>query len=378
MDFNFSEEQNTVRDLARGILEKEVTPERVGQVEKQPGWHDSTLWQTLADTGLLGLAVAEEHGGMGYGFPELCMLLGELGRVVAPAPAIPTLVLGALPIAELGSAEQQAEWLPRVVSGEAILTAALTDAGSPDQAPPATRAHREGGGWLLNGTKTLVPVAHQADCLLIPATAEEGIGFFLVDPKTPGVTVTPSLTSRGDALCEVVLENVQLPDSALLGGGLDASCANLVRLYQHALVATSITQVSVCERAVQIAAEYLTGRIQFGVPLGSFQAVQHRMADAYIDLESMRWTAWRAALVLADGRNAEREAMVAKFWAAEAGARIAASVQHLHGGIGIDLDYLVHRYFLWSKTLELQLGGGPETLARLGRNMAENPPQELS
>jgi alkylation response protein AidB-like acyl-CoA dehydrogenase len=171
---------------------------------------------------------------------------------------------------------------------------------------------------------------------------------------------------------------VKVPKSALLGESLDAQGANLVWLYEHAVVATSIMQVSVCERAVQIACEYLTGRIQFGVPLGSFQAVQHRMADCYIDLESMRWTAWRAVLVLADGRGATREAMVAKFWAAEAGARITAAVQHLHGGIGIDLDYLVHRYFLWSKVLELQFGGGPETLARLGRNMAENPPQELS
>jgi alkylation response protein AidB-like acyl-CoA dehydrogenase len=136
-------------------------------------------------------------------------------------------------------------------------------------------------------------------------------------------------------------------------------------------------QLGVSERALDMTARYVRERLQFGVPIGSFQAVQHRAADCYIDLEAMRWTTWRAVERVADGVPAARECAVAKFWAAEGGARIAAAAQHLHGGIGVDLDYPIHRFFLRSKALELALGGATPTLARLGRDLASTGPEEL-
>ena len=144
----------------------------------------------------------------------------------------------------------------------------------------------------------------------------------------------------------------------------------LARIRAQATIATCAVQVGVSERALEITSAYVRERMQFGVPIGSFQAVQHRLADAYIDVESMRWVMWRAAWKLSRNEDATREVAVAKFWAAEAGARVAASAQHLHGGIGVDVDYPIHRYFLWSKALELSFGNATEQLVALGRHMA--------
>jgi alkylation response protein AidB-like acyl-CoA dehydrogenase len=373
MDFSFGEEQTTVRDLARGILEKEVGPERIKAVEQGNDWHDARLWQTLADAGLLGIAVAERQGGMGLGLLELCVLLEEIGRVLAPVPAIPTLVLGALAIAEFGLGDQRERWLSKALRGEVILTAALQDEGGAGGLP-STRAHREGRSWLVDGEKRLVPAAHLARRILVPASAENGIAVFLVDPEAEGVTLTRRETSRGEPLFDVRLARVRVGAEDLLGDHVASDMHVVEWIRQRATIATCATQLGVSEKALELTAAYVREREQFGVPIGSFQAVQHRAADAYIDVAAMRWVTWRAVWKLTRHENAEREIAVAKFWAAEAGARIAASAQHLHAGLGVDVDYPIHRYFLWSKALELGYGAASAQLVRLGREMAANPP----
>jgi alkylation response protein AidB-like acyl-CoA dehydrogenase len=148
-------------------------------------------------------------------------------------------------------------------------------------------------------------------------------------------------------------------------------------LAPRAATAVAAVQAGVSERALRITADYAKERVQFGVPIGSFQAVQHRVADGFIDLEAMRWTLWQAAWRLAEGLSGEREADVATFWAAEGGSRIANASLHLHGGLGSDVDYPIHRYFLWSKALELHGGGASATLARLGAELARTGPGEI-
>jgi alkylation response protein AidB-like acyl-CoA dehydrogenase len=378
MDFTFSEEQTSLQQLAREILEKEVTAERLKAIESGTEWFDRPLWSTLAQTGLLGLAVPEPLGGMGYGILETCLLLQEIGRVLAPVPALPTLVLAALPIAEFGTDQQKQAWLPSVTSGEAILTAALRDAGSSDVGMPATQARQERDGWRLNGCKLDVPAAHLASRILVPATTTDGAGIFLVDPKTKGVMLTRHETSTGEPLFTVNLYDVALQAADLLGDDSTCGVDTASWMYDRALVALCATHVGVAQKALEITSAYVSERIQFGVPIGTFQAVQHRAADGYVDVEAMRWVTWRAAWKLSRGLPAERETMVAKFWCAEGGSRVVNSAQHLHGGIGVDLDYPVHRYFLWSKALEISLGSAAPQLARLGRDMARTGPQELS
>lgn len=374
MDFNFSEEQTMVRDLARGILEKEVNPDRVKAAGKKPDWFDAALWKTLAEAGLLGIGIPEDFGGMGFGILETCVLLQEAGRVLAVVPILPTLVLGAQPIAEFGTDAQRNDLLPGVVSGDTILTAALVDCGSADPAAPATAARKDGAGWVLDGKKAHVRAAHLAKRILVPAKTPEGVGIFLVDPKGAGVTLTRHNISSGEPLFTMELAGVRAGEGDLLGADAKSGAAKSGWILDRALAATCAMQIGVSEKTIEMTSVYVTERIQFGVPIGSFQAVQHRMADCYIDLESMRWVTWRAAWKLSEGLPASRELAAAKIWASDGGSRIASAAQHLHGGMGVDVDYPLPRYFMWSKGLELSFGSAAPHLARLGRDMAACAP----
>ena len=377
MNFAFTEEQEAIRALAGEILAAEMTAERIKAAEREAAWIDAALWQKLAEANLLGVAIPERFGGMGMGFFELCVLLHEVGRSVAPGPWLATLVHGALPLAEFGSEAQRKAWLPRVAAGAAQLAAGLEDAGSADGAAPATRARREAGGLVLDGAKCAVLGAGSADLLLVPASEEHGVGIYLVDPKALGVSLTGSVTSTGEPFFDVTLTGVRVAEDARLGGAEADGAAILRWLAPRALTAVAALQAGVSDSALRITAGYVKERVQFGAPIGSFQAVQHREADGFIDLEALRWTLWLAAWRLAEGLPAERAAAVAKFWAAESGSRIANASLHLHGGLGSDVDYPIHRHFLWSKALELQGGGAGATLARLGADLAQTGPGEI-
>ncbi|BBZ71434.1 acyl-CoA dehydrogenase family protein [Mycobacterium paraseoulense] len=367
MDFSFSEEQETISKLAREVLERRATPERLTELEAGDVRFDDALWKELAAVDLLGTALPESVGGNGGGFVELGVLLAEVGWAVAPVPVYATLALGADPIARHGNDEQRQRFLPGLVAGNRILTAGLAEPGRSDATAPATTARRDGGCWRLDGAKELVPAAQLADTVLIPASMDDGqAGLFLVAADARGIEIRPAPTTNHEPHADVYLDGATVSDADLIVG------AELIdSLYTRALVALCAVQLGVVERALRIAAEYTTGREQFGRPIGSFQAVQQRMADAFIDVEAIRWTTWHAAWLLAHGRPAERAARIAKFWAAEAGARVAATAQHVHGGIGIDITYPLHRYFLWAKHNELTLGPAAAQLAQLGATYSE-------
>src|SRR5262245_4451391 len=228
MDFAFTEEQEAIRALAGEILAAEMTQERLRAAEREPGWLDVALWKKVAEANLLGVAIPERFGGMGMGMVELCVLLEQVGRAVAPGPWLATLVHGALPLAAFGTDAQQQAWLPRVAAGAAQLAAALEDAGSALGAPPATRARRDGAGVVLDGAKRAVAGAGTASLLLVPASGERGVGIYLIDPKTAGVSVTACVTSNGEPLFEVTLSGVRVPADARLGGP-DADGAAILR-----------------------------------------------------------------------------------------------------------------------------------------------------
>ena len=368
MDFTFTEEQDAVRELAAQVFAGHSTTERVKQVEASETRVDRELWRALADAGLLAIAVPEEHGGSGLGLVELCLLLEEQGRRVAPVPLWPTLVLGALPLAEFGSPEQQRRWLPGVASGDVILTAALAERGVNDPLRPQTTATRDGDGWRLDGAKPSVPAAHVAERVLVPATTNDGdVGVFLVDPAGPGVERTVAATTDRGKVAHVSFAGA--PAEQLAAEGRQPTAWMLDR----ALAALCALQVGVAEGALRMAADYTSERQQFGRPLSTFQGVALKAADAYIDTEAMRVTLWQAAWRLTAGRDATREVMVAKWWASEGGQRVVHITQHLHGGMGADVDYPVHRHFLWGKQIEDTLGGASAQLARLGQALAEAP-----
>ena len=365
MDFAFTEEQETIAKLARDLFERRASPQHLTELETRDIRYDEALWKELAGVDLLGTALPESVGGNGGGFVELGVLLAEVGWSVAPVPVYATLVLGADPIARHGNPEQQQRILPGVVAGQRILTAGLAEPGRSDPTVPVTAARRDGPGWRLDGAKELVPAAQLADTILIPAaTGDADVGLFLLAADAAGVEIRPAKTTNGEPHADVFLDGATVSDEDRLPGGLIES------LHTRALVGLCAIQLGVAERALRIAAAYTTEREQFGRPIGSFQAVQQRMADAFIDVEAIRWTTWHAAWLIAHGRPADRAARIAKFWAAEGGARVTASTQHVHGGIGIDTTYPLHRYFLWAKHNELALGSATAQLARLGNAYA--------
>jgi alkylation response protein AidB-like acyl-CoA dehydrogenase len=307
-------------------------------------------------------------GGSGLGLLELAVLLEEVGRAVAPVPVYPTLALGALPIAEHGSPEQRERYLSGVARGEVILTAALLELRNPDPLKPATSARAVAGGWRLDGVKLAVPAAAVAAAIVVPALTEGGARLFLVDPLGPGVTLERQEVTNREVCHLVTLAGA--PAEALGDAGA------LAWLLRRATVALCAMQVGVTERALRMTAEYTSAREQFGRPLSAFQAVSQRAADAYVDVEGIRLTTLAATWRLAeDGEGPDTDAAiaVAKFWAAEAGQRVVHAAQHLHGGVGVDVSYPLHRYFLWAKQLELGLGGATEQLLRLGAMIAAGP-----
>lgn len=372
MDFALNDEQEAVRDLAQQILEGHVTQERLKEIEAGAQQIDRRLWAELARANLLGIGLPEDAGGSGLGFVELFLLLEQVGRTVAPVPLLPTLVLGALPIAEHGTSEQRQRYLPPVVAGDLVLTAALAEVGT-EPTRPVTTARRDGAGWRLDGVKVCVPAADVAGRVVTPArTGEDTVGLFLVDPTGEGVQADDQQTTSRQPEQRLELAGAPVPAEDVLGDP-EGGAPMLDWLLERATVAYCAVAVGVCEEALRLTAEYTRTREQFDRPIASFQAVGQRAADAYIDTEAVRLTAVHAAWRLASGLPAAEEVAVAKFWAADGGQRVVHAAQHLHGGIGVDRDYPLHRYFLWAKQLELTLGGATAQLRHLGSMLASEP-----
>ena len=366
MDFRFSEEQEALQQLAREILEKEVSIERLKEIEQQGDFFDRETWARLAESNLLGLAIPEAQGGMGMGFLELCELLVEVGRTVAPLPALPTLVHAGLAIARFGDDAQRERWLAPLARGEALFATALGD-------DSAVQARRQGDAILLDGACQRVPAAATALRVFVSTELDGSQALVAIDPNGEGVSLEARLTSRHEPCYEITLSGVSVPaEDAIVADGI------VDWVGQRALVAAAATQVGVSEKALEITVAYLKEREQFGAPLGCLPAVQHRAADCFIALDSLRWVMWQTAWKLSEEREASRDVLVTKFWTADAGSRIATATQHLHGGMGVDMDYPIHRYFLWAKQLELTGGAATPTLAALGADMARTGPQELS
>jgi acyl-CoA dehydrogenase len=366
MDFNLSEEQQAIRDLSAQIFQGRATPERVRVIERTEERIDRELWSELARANLLGIALPEDVGGSGLGLVELALLLEEQGRRVAPVPLLATVVMGALPFAEFGTAEQRTRWLPGVIAGEVVLTAALAEMGDGDPSRPSTTAVQAGDGWRLDGLRMSVPAAHVAARILVPARHSSGVGVFVVDPSADGVQLQRAETTNREIHSHLVLDGA--PAEAL--GDPQAGETMIKWMVERAIVGIAALQVGVAEDALRQAAQYTSERVQFGRQLSTFQGAAIKAADGYIDCEAMRVTMWQAAWRLSAGYDATAEVEVAKWWAAEGGQRVVHATQHLHGGLGADVEYPVHRYFLWGKQLEDMLGGAGYHLARLGRHLA--------
>ena len=372
MDFSFTEEQHDISGLAARILTDKVTVDLLREVEAGPDRFDRGVWDELARAGLLGIGLPEDVGGAGYGIVEQCLVLEQVGRTLAPVPVLASSVMGAATVAASGSPEQRRRWAAPAAEGRVILTAALAEPLNADPALPVTTAAPDGDGWRLDGVKTAVPAGLLADAVLVPASVGDRVGVFIVTPDAPGATLSRQRTTNRDAAGYLELQDCRLGPDALLGS-LDDGARIVRSLLERATVGLCAMQLGVTGQALAMTSEYTKTRVQFERPIATFQAVGHRCADCYIDVEAVRLTLWQAAWALSEGLPAAVEVEVAKFWAADAGHRVAHAAVHLHGGMGVATDYPIHRYFIWAKQIEFMLGGATEQLLRIGAALAAEP-----
>lgn len=371
MDLELDENQRSITDLSLQILRESLTRERLRAIEDSHDHVATDEWKKLATAGLLGVPLAEDVGGGGFGLVEACLVLEQIGRTVAPLPYLQTVVGAAMTIDAFGTPAQRQALLPRVVDGSLVLAVAFGEFGDElATALPETKATRVGAGWKLDGAKHLVPMAHVADRLLVSArTGPNACGVFLVDCTAPGVTLETTETTARERRSTVRLAGVPVAADDVVGapeGGRDIVAATTKRL----LAGLCATQAGVSAEALKLTAAHVSDREQFGQKIATFQAVAQRAADAYIDVEAITLTARQAAWLLAHGRPADEALHTAKFWAAEAGFRVAHAAQHLHGGIGVDTEYPLFRYFRTTRQIELTLGGAAVHLKELGDRIA--------
>ncbi|GAB2843556.1 acyl-CoA dehydrogenase family protein [Actinocorallia aurea] len=362
MDFTLGADHEAVRDLAAEIFAGKADVKRVREVEADHGGFDADLWRTLASSDLIGIALPEDVGGAGLGMLGLVALLEQQGRRVAPLPLWSVIAAAALPISAHGTEEQHRRWLPGILDGTALVTGCF-EAG-PDGGSSLS-AIEEASGWVVSGELTAVTAGPVAEAVVVPFSTASGTRVAIVPTQRAGVTLTPLSVTNRESSAAVTFEWVRLSAADVLEGDGPVIVDEVRTRSRIALAALA---AGVCEEAVTMTAAYTSQRVQFGRPLSTNQAVPLRAADAHLDAERIRLTTYKAAWHADRGEEdqARTASLVAKWWASTGGLRAVHATQHLHGGIGADLDYPIHRYFLWGRQIAFTLGSAGAVEAELG------------
>ncbi|MFQ5899242.1 MAG: acyl-CoA dehydrogenase family protein [Candidatus Methylomirabilia bacterium] len=364
MDFGFSQEQEMLRTTARKFLENECPSSFVRRMMDDPAGTNPEFWQKLAEQGWLGLIYPEAYGGAELGFVDLTVLMEEMGRAVMPGPYFSTVLLGGLAILEAGSEQQKQEWLSKISSGEARVTLAWTEPNARWDAQgitlPARPADR---GFVLSGTKLFVHDAHSADALVVAARtadaeqAAEGVSLFLVPKGARGLEVKllPTM-DQTRKLCEVTLKDVEVGSDALVGEK-DRGWPPLARVIERATVVLCAEMCGGAQKVLEMTNEYAKIRVTFGKPIGSYQAVKHRLADMLVDVENAKSITYYAAWAVDEGvAEAPLAASMVKAYVSDAYRKVSAAGIQLHGGIGFTWEHDMHLYFKRAKGSEFTFG----------------------
>jgi alkylation response protein AidB-like acyl-CoA dehydrogenase len=361
MDLGLSEQQELLKNAARDFLEKECPEKHVREMEEDEKGYSPELWKQMAELGWQGLIIPEDLGGQGFDFLDLIVLVEEFGRALVPGPFIPTAVGGAIALLEAGSDEQKKQYLPKIASGEHIWTLALTEPSARFDAEGVELAAKEDGdSFVLNGTKLFIRDAHVSDYMTVVArtggSGEDGITLLVVDSKSSGISFTTLKTIASDKQCEVKFENVKVPKANVLGTA-GKGWATYETIAKKGTVIECAYLVGLGQRDFEISVQYAKDRIQFGRPIGSFQAIQHKAADMVTDVDGARFIMYKAAWSVSEGTDeADMDVHMAKAWCSEATRRVVAHGQQIHGGIGFTKEYVIQLYFRRQKASELAWG----------------------
>ena len=365
MDLDFSEEQVMFRTMARDFMVKECPSTLVRELEESEEGYSPQLWRRIADLGWLGLTFPEEYGGAGGDFLDLAILYDEMGRAIFPSPHLATVVLGGHTILECGTEEQKQELLPKIARGDLLLSLALTEPSARyEPIAIATKASAQGEEYVINGSKLFVPNANIADYLVCVArtgdgaTPEEGITLFLVDAHTPGIACTPlkTISEIGhDKQCEVSFKDVRVPRKNILGK-LNQGWAPLAKIINQATVALCAEMVGGAQAVLEMSVEYSKERVAFGRPIGSFQSLQHKMANMLIEVDGAWLLTYQAAWMIGEGTPCAKQVAMAKAWTSNAYRRVTADAIQIHGAYGFCSEVDTTLYYRRAKAVEFALG----------------------
>jgi len=362
MDFSFTEEQDMLRISARDFLAKECPKSKVREMDKDERGYDPQMWLSMAELGWMGLIFPEEYGGMAANFMDLVILMEEMGRNILPGPYFSTIALCALPLLEYGDSYQKTKFLQQIAKGEAVWTFALAEASGKYRASEVKlRALLEGTNYVLKGYKLFVTDAHVADYILVVSrtgegnSPDEGITLFIVGAKEPNVKMEAIPTIGGDRQFKISFDSVVVPQDNILGqinNGWDI----VDFILQRAAVLKCAEISGACQAVLDITSGYAKERIQFDRPIGSFQAVQHKLADMLIDVEAVQYLLYQAAWGISIGSLSPWQISAAKVKANEVYQRICIEAIAAHGAIGYTMDHDIGLYYRRVKAAEFAVG----------------------
>jgi alkylation response protein AidB-like acyl-CoA dehydrogenase len=375
MDLGLTEEQEMLKTSARDFLQKECPKRLVRQLDEGDTGYSPELWHKMAELGWTGLVFPEKYGGSDRSFLDLAVLLEEMGYNVVPGPFFSTVVLCGLAILIAGSEEQKTEFLPKIAKGAMILSLALIEPNaSYDAASVRTKAVARNGEYVIQGNKLFVLNANVADYILCVAKTkkaknpENGITLFLVDAKSPGVKCTLLKTLARDKQCEVVFDNVTVSEKSIVGKR-NEGWTIVENVLQKATAAKCAEMVGGAQAALDMAVSYAKERMQFGRPIGSFQAIQHYCANMATDVSGSRFITYKAAWKVSEGLPAALDVAIAKAWTSEAYGRVTLLAHQIFGAIGFTLDHDIHLYYRQAKAAEIVFGDADFQRAIIAREL---------
>ncbi|MBM3118025.1 MAG: acyl-CoA dehydrogenase [Chloroflexi bacterium] len=362
MDFGFTEEQEMLRTMARDFLANECPKSKVRELDKDEKGYDPKMWRSMAELGWMGLVLPEEHGGTEANFVDLVVLMEEMGRNIVPSPFFSTIALCALPILEFGTTEQKSKFLPQIARGETIWTLALMEPSASYEASEISlSAHSDGDDYVLEGEKIFVSDTHVANYILVVArsgkgkTPQTGITIFIVDAKSPALRIEKIPTMAGDRQFQVIFDKVKVSKNDILGdAGKGWEVVDFI--LQRAAVLKCAEIAGACQAVLDMTSAYAKERIQFDRPIGSFQAVQQKLADMLIDVEAIQYLVYQAACGISEGKPSQLQISVAKAKASEAYEKICIDGITAHGAIGFTWDHDIGLYYRRVKAAEFTAG----------------------
>ena len=384
MDFGFSEEQEMMRQSARQFLETECARTYVRKMMDDDGGYSEEQWKKMADLGWMGLILPETYGGSGLNMVDLVVILEEMGRVVMPGPFYPTVILSGVAIDLGGTTAQKKRYLPEIAAGTLKATLAqVEESGRWDAEGIMLPAKKDGAGFVLSGTKLFVQDAHNANLLIVAARTsgkgQRGVTLFLLDAKQQGVKTTLLKTmDQTRKLCEITFDNVQVGKDAVLGG-VGKGWPLLDRVVDRAKVAMCAEMCGGAQKVLEMSVEYAKVREQFGRPIGSFQAIQHKCANMMVQTESAKSATYYAAWAVAnDVPEAHLAACMAKAYCSDAYRFVSAEGIQIHGGIGFTWEHDMHLYFKRAKGSEVTFGDATWNRELVAQLVLDQPEAEAA